>query len=137
AAGLARSVSPQLTGSGTPAFATPAAGIGKTVTVSGLALSGPDATNYMLGSATTITTATVTPAPLAATVTASNKVYDATTAATINCSLTGVLGGDLVTCAAASAVFNTAAVGTGKTVTASGLALGGSGAGNYTLANTF
>src|SRR5207237_185847 len=52
------------------------------------------------------------------------------------CTLSGGLTGDTVTCAAASAVFDTASVGTGKTVTATGLALGGADAANYSLTST-
>ncbi len=55
---------------------------GKTVTVSGLALAGRDAANYTLTQPTT--TANITPAGLTVTsITANNKVYDSTTAATL------------------------------------------------------
>ena len=68
-------------------------------------------------------------------VTAQNKAYDGTTTATVTgCTLTGVIGGDVVTCSAAAATFDTATVGTGKTVTATGITLGGAHAANYTLA---
>ena len=77
-------------------------GTGKTVTVSGLAISGADAANYQFA-ATTISgavgqigQATVT-AGLSGSVT---KVYDTTTSATLaagNCTLSGVLGSDVVT----------------------------------------
>ena len=41
--------------------------------------------------------------------TAANKVYDGTTTATLtSCTLTGVLGGDVVTCSAARRRFDTA-----------------------------
>ena len=40
--------------------------------------------------------------------TAANKVYDGTATATItSCTLTGVVGGDVVTCSAATASFDT------------------------------
>src|SRR5262249_6140542 len=52
------------------------------------------------------------------------------------CTLAGVLTGDTVTCAAAGAAFDTAPVGTGKTVTATGITLNGVDAGNYTLSST-
>ena len=67
--------------------------------------------------------------------TAANKVYDGTTAATATCSLTGVVGSDVVTCSG-TATFDTASVGTGKTVTVTGITLSGAAAGNYTLAST-
>jgi hypothetical protein len=71
-------------------------------------------------------------------VTAADKVYDATTTATINAdsaTLAGVLSGDTVTLAAASATgaFATRNAGTGEVVNVSGLSLGGADASNYTL----
>src|SRR5207249_8062156 len=71
-----------------------------------------------------------------ATVTIAGKPYDGTTnAALASCTLTGVIGGDVVTCTG-TATFDTASVGTGKTVTVSGLTLSDAAAGNYTLAST-
>jgi hypothetical protein len=68
---------------------------------------------------------------------AANKVYDGTTAASITSdgSLSGVVAGDTVSInnAGASASFDTKHVGNGKTVTASGYALTGAQAGDYTL----
>src|SRR5204862_206829 len=81
------------------------------------------------------TTANITAVALTPTVTAANKIYDSTTAATSNCALTGVVGTDVVSCAGVE-TFDTALVGTGKTVTVSGIALSGAAAGNYTLAST-
>ena len=49
--------------------------------------------------------------------------------------MTGALGGDVVACTG-TAAFDTASVGTGKTVTASGLTLTGAAAGNYVLSST-
>ena len=46
------------------------------------------------------------------------------------------MGGDAVTLQRGTATFDTASVGTGKTVTVDGLTLGGAAAGNYTLAST-
>ena len=74
---------------------------------------------------------------LTASVTAANKPYDATPAATITaCTLTGVINGDSVTCAAGSASFSSPNVGTSKTVTATGITLGGAQAVNYTLSSS-
>jgi hypothetical protein len=79
----------------------------------------------------TVNKATVTPS-----ITASNKVYDGTTSATIaSRSLSGVIGADDVTLTGGTATFNTRNVGTGKTVTAVGLALSGTTAGNYQLSS--
>src|SRR6185436_16703826 len=64
-----------------------------------------------------------------------NKLYDATASATIGCTLTGVVGSDIVSCSGTGS-FDTANVGTGKTVTSSNLALSGAAASNYALSVT-
>ena len=71
-------------------------------------------------------------------VTATNKVYDGATAATVNTAaavLAGVIAPDIVnlSTAGATGTFNSKNVGTGKAVTVSGLAITGTNAGNYTL----
>src|SRR5206468_4047786 len=71
-------------------------------------------------------------------VTADDKVYDAGTGATIHAgsaSLSGVISGDTVTLdsSSASGAFGDKKVASGKTVTISGLGLGGADAGNYSL----
>ena len=77
----------------------------------------------------------VSPKPVTITgVTASNKPYDGSTAATLTAgSVTGVVGGDIVTVVAGTGTFASAAEGTWA-VTASGYALGGANARNYVLA---
>jgi hypothetical protein len=83
------------------------------------------------------TTASITPSPLTVSgITALSKVYDATTNATINVSLAtlnGVLAGDVVTLNAAGATgaFGDKMAATGKTVTVTGLTVGGADATNY------
>src|SRR5262249_55099692 len=71
------------------------AGVGKTVTIAGLALTGADARNYTIAPATA--TADITAASVAVTgVAANNKVYDGTTAATLETSgavLSGTVAG--------------------------------------------
>jgi hypothetical protein len=125
------------TGTAAGVFNTKNVGVGKTVTVSGLTLGGAQAGNYSLTQPTT--TANITAKALTVTgITASNKAYDGTTTATLNTSaaaLVGVVGDDAVTLNTASATgtFDTANPGTGKTVTVSGLTLGGVQAGNYSL----
>jgi len=124
-----------LTG-GTASFDTKDAGYGKLVTATGLTLAGLDAGNYTANTTAT-TTANVTPASLGlsltAGITAADKVYDGTTAATITGrSLLGVIGGDDVSLIGGTATFDTKNVGTAKTVTATGLTLVGPDAGNYT-----
>src|SRR5439155_16359040 len=119
------------------AFANASVGTGKTVTVSGLALSGADAGNYSLTQP--VTTANITTKALTVSgITANNKVYDGTTNATLNvasAALVGVASGDVVTLNTGSAagVFANANVGTAKSVTISGWTLSGTNAANYTL----
>src|SRR6185436_1214260 len=67
-------------------------GIGKPVSVSGIALSGPDAPNYTQNT-TASTTADITSRPLVVTATGINKVYDGTTVATVTLA-TNPLAGD-------------------------------------------
>src|SRR6185369_6146987 len=79
----------------------------------------------------------ITAVSVSGNITADNKVYDGTTAATIATrGLTGAVGGDDVSLSGGTAVFADKNVGTGKTVTATGLSLGGTDAGNYTLSST-
>ncbi len=122
-----------LTG-GTATFADKNVGTGKTVTGTGFTLSGADAGNYSLTSVAT-TTADITPRALNVTATGQNKVYDGTTAATVTLS-TDKLGSDAVTASYTSASFADKNVGTGKTVSVSGISIAGADAGNYALQNT-
>ncbi|MFL5493448.1 MAG: beta strand repeat-containing protein, partial [Gemmatimonadales bacterium] len=125
-----------LTG-GTASFDSKDVGTGKTVTGTGFSLGGADAGNYLLASSTLITTADITPVTLTGHITANNKLYDGTTSATLATRvLTGVIGTDDVTLTGSSASFANKHVGTGKTVTATGLTLTGSDAGNYLLASS-
>ncbi len=112
-------------------------GIGKTVTISGLTLSGTDAAKYTLVAPST--TASITTKALTASgITADNKVFDGNTTATLNtgsASLVGIISPDVVTLDTASATgtFADSAIGTGKTVTITGLTIGGVDSGNYSL----
>ena len=58
-------------------------GTGKTVTVTGLALTGPAAANYSLSSSTLTTTGMIASLVVTPAVTASSKTYDGTTTATL------------------------------------------------------
>ncbi|MBC8009519.1 MAG: putative Ig domain-containing protein [Burkholderiales bacterium] len=126
-----------VTGSASGAFDNENVGPAKTVTVTGLALGGTHAANYSLAQPTT--TASITAAGLTVTgVTASDKAYDGGTLASLNlgsASLVGVIGGDDVTLVTGSAAgaFSDKNVGPAKPVTVSGLALGGTESGNYSL----
>ena len=75
----------------------------------------------------------ITPKALSVSVSADDKVYDGTAAATGTVGgLSGIVGGDDVT-ASGSFAFNDADVGAGKAVNVTGLMLSGTDAGNYTL----
>ena len=109
------------------------AGNGQTLSVS---FTPTDATNYNSVPSTTVTI-NVLKVSLTPHVTANNKPYDGTDAATIATrSLTGVSGTDDVTLTGGTATFDTKQAGTGKTVTVTGLSLGGAAAGNYVLSST-
>src|SRR5581483_5061428 len=86
-----------LSGAGTAAFGNKNVGTGKAVTVGGYTLTGADASNYTLIQPTGLT-ANITAASLNVTgLTANNKVYDATTGATLSgtASVSG-LGNDVI-----------------------------------------
>jgi filamentous hemagglutinin family protein len=115
-------------------------GTSKSVSVSGIAITGAtdgSATVYgyqLASSSASGNVGEITPASLTGSITASDKVYDATTAATISGrSLSGVLLADDVSYSGGTATFDTKNVGTGKTVTGTGLLLAGADAGNYTV----
>ncbi len=114
-------------------FGSKNVGSARAVTVTGLSLAGTDAGNYTVSGPAGLV-ADITPALLQITgLTAGNKVYDATTGA----SLTGTAGvaafaGDAVSVAGtASASFADKNVGSAKPVAVSGLSLAGADAGNY------
>ncbi len=127
---------------GTGNFSDKNAGIGKTVNITGLSLVGADAANYAFTLSSTSTKADISKAALSGVsgITASNKVYDGNTSATLNiasATLVGAIGGDSVTVGAATGAFSDKNAGIGKTVNITGLSLGGADAVNYTLsANT-
>ena len=128
-----------VTCSGTGTFDTKDSGTGKTVTVDSLSLGGTDAGNYTLSTTyPTGVTADITAIDITVdAIDADGKDYDGNTDATISdCAPNGVLGDDEVTCSGDGS-FDTAAVGTGKTVTATTLTLGGTDASNYNLTGTY
>jgi filamentous hemagglutinin family protein len=117
------------------------------VMVSGLGIGGVTgsvgslASDYTLASPSASVAATITPATLTVGLTGStSKVYDGTTAATLasgNYTLTGVVGGDVVNLNdPSSGLYATANAGNGINVDVSGLAISGSGAGNYLLGSS-
>ena len=118
-------------------FDTKNIGTGKTVTASTLSLGGADAGNYVLASGATATAlADITAVQLTPAITANNKPYDGSTTATLSAqSVSGYVAGETVTLVVGASNFDTKNIGTGKTVTASTLSLGGADAGNYVLAS--
>jgi peptidoglycan/xylan/chitin deacetylase (PgdA/CDA1 family) len=121
------------------AFADKNVGTAKPVTVSGIAVSGGDSGEYILGNTTATATANITAKNLTVSgVTADGKIFDGTTAATAHftsASLVGVVSPDSITLnsTSATATFADKNVGGPKTVTVAGLTLSGTGTGNYTL----
>lgn len=112
--------------------------VNKEVTIVGLTLGGPAASNYLLEQPV-FASATITARNLTvADVTAEDKVYDGGTNAMLiftGASLLGVLPDDEVQLESilSTGAFSTADAGTHKLVTVSGLALTGAEAENYTL----
>lgn len=117
---------------GTFAFADKNAGSGKSVSISGVTLSGGDAGNYTLSLPATAM-ASILRRAITATVTAASKTYDGTVATTGSVALSGVLTGDVVGTSGTSFTFADANAGTGKRVNVTGTVLTGADAGNYSL----
>jgi len=117
------------------AFADPAVGTGKPVTVTGVTLTGADAGNYSVSPLPSGLTANITVRSLTITgASAANKTYDATvTASVTGGSLVGVVSGESVGIGVYTATFNTKSAGTAKPVTVSAVTLTGADAGNYVV----
>jgi hypothetical protein len=125
-------------------FADPSAGTNKLVNLTGLALTGSDASNYALAPTNTVLADI---APLAVEVTglmANSKIYDGGTNTTVAGSASFLvagttnvapLGSDILSLNLSGALtaFVDRHAGTNKPVTVNGLALSGASAGNYTL----
>ncbi len=115
-------------------------GTAKTVSAVGLTLSGADSGNYVLASSSiSASLGEIDPLTLTASLTGTvQKVFDGTAAAFLDASnydLAGVRPGDSVILNNfAAGAYDDETVGTGKTVTVSGLALAGADGGNYVLA---
>src|SRR5690606_40507760 len=90
------------------------AGTGKTVTVTGISISGVDAGNYSLTNTTATALADITAKDLIVSATADDKEYDGTTTAVAHLT-TDALVGDDVSAAYTAANFDNKNVGTGKT----------------------
>ncbi len=118
-------------------FTSKDAGTGIAVIVSGLTLTGAQARNYVLMQP--VLAGNITPLQITvAGVTANNKVYDGTTAATLNLGgavPSGVFSGDSIFLAstAASATFASPNVGNNQTVAIAGLTITGAQSLDYTI----
>jgi filamentous hemagglutinin family protein len=121
------------------AFADKNVGTNKSVSISGLSLTGADVANYSLSAASLSTTASIAPKPLVVSgITASSKEYDGKTDAAIVTSaavMGGLVAGDAVTTGAITAAFADKNAGVGKKVLLTGLGLIGADAGNYTFSS--
>jgi filamentous hemagglutinin family protein len=110
-------------------------GVGKPIDYSGYGLGGADmATFALFDGGTGKTSGNITPLAIVGGIAAASKVYDGNNSATITSrTLAGVLAGDTVNYMGGSATFVDKDVGDGKTVTGTGLGLGGADARNYTV----
>jgi hypothetical protein len=115
-------------------FANKNAGNGKTVSLAGIAIVGADAGNYNLTNTTATATADITQRNVSVTATADSRPYDGTTAAVAHLADDRIVG-DVFTDTYTSATFADKNVGTGKTVTVTGIGITGADAGNYNLTN--
>ena len=117
------------------AVASKTVGSGKSVTVSGYTLSGPDAANYAIVQPQGLSV-DITPAKLTiAGVTALSRAYDGSTVVPLSGGVVTALGPDVVFLVASGAVarFADKNVGTDKAVTVTGYTLAGPDAANYSL----
>ena len=114
-------------------FASKIIGTNKTVTVSGLNISGVSSNNYALTQPTV--TANITPRTLVITAKGVNKIYDGMTNATVTLTDNRATG-DVVTDSYASAAFVSKNVSTNILINVYSLAIAGGDSGNYNLSAT-
>jgi hypothetical protein len=110
-------------------FADKNVGSAKSVSLTGISISGTDAGNYTVNS-TASTSANITARPLTVTAAPASKVADGTTNSGTPPTVTGGIAGSDVP--AFVQTYATPAAGTGKTLTPSGIVNDGNGGGNYT-----
>ena len=123
-----------LAGTATATFDNANAGIDKTVTITGLSLTGKDAAKYRLELPTL--TGTITAKQLFwISGPVSDKVYDGSTTATVKTSpaLYGVINDDAVTVKTGTVAFADKNAGDAKAIISSGWGIEGADAGNYTI----
>jgi hypothetical protein len=110
------------------------AGTSKSVSVSGLTLTGADADDYSVAGSLAGNVGSIIAKPLTAVVVANSKTYDATTTDTGSAGLNaGVISGDQVSLTSGSYTFTDPNAGQNKTVSVSGIALVGADSQNYSL----
>ncbi len=118
---------------GSAAFADKNAGVGKTVTVNGISLSGADAGNYNVGSSA-LGLADIGKKVLTVNTVGQSKVYDGGTSASVTLG-DDRIGGDALSLSYVSVAFTDKNVGAAKAVTVSGIVASGADAGNYSVAS--
>ena len=110
------------------------------VDYTGVALTGADAGNYSLAATTAQGAGSITRRALTVdTVAAQTKTYDGSVSADagkFSANLGNTIAGDSVTATAADAAYNSKDVARANAVSYTGVALRGTGAGNYTIADT-
>lgn len=116
-------------GYGDASFSDKNAGTNKSVSVSGISISGADAMNYTWNTTAT-DTASIAKANLAIVASGESKVYDGTASASVNLADNRVAG-DQLTLSATDAQFADKNAGFGKSVAVSGMTVSGADAGNY------
>ena len=108
-----------------------------TYSQSASALTGVDAGNYSFSGFTSAHNYSISRAPLTPSFTIKDKPFDGNSVATIaGYNLQGVLAGDDVSMAKASAAFDNASVGKNKPVAIDGFSLSGSDVNNYQLSSS-
>ncbi|WP_264593270.1 YDG domain-containing protein [Sphingobium sp. B1D7B] len=120
-----------LGGSGVFAFVDRNAGNGKAVTVSGMTLSGADATNYTLASIAN-GTANIAKAVLTLTAAADSKTYDGTVVSSGVVTDSGLVAGDSIS--GVTQAFDSKNAGNNRVLSANAWTISdGNGGGNYTV----
>ncbi len=130
-AGLLLQDVPNVLFNGAAAFSNKNVGVGKSVAVTNISASGSQSGNYQLKSTTATAYATVTAKAIVVAATGIDKVYDGSTNDLVMLSSNGLVSGDTVSFASASALFGDKNAGIDKLVTVSGITLSGKDAGNY------
>jgi hypothetical protein len=124
-----------VTPNGSASFGDKNVGSSKLVTVSGIYITGGDATNYSLVNSSATTAANITDRDLHVAAAGVSKVYDGNSTAAVILS-TDKVSGDSVSASYAAASFADRNVGNAKAVSVSGIVLSGADKGNYNLVNS-